>query len=422
MWPFTRAREVKEHPSGAAFYTEWGNAWTRQEQPEKYVKEGYQTNVVVYAAIQEIATAAASLNIEVQNSKGETQEGPIADKALALIDRPNPMQGWPSFCKALFIDRALHGELSMVRFPLKSRQAPTELWHINPMHLQVEPGRRGMPSKYVHEVNGRKIEYDVDNLTGTSDLFFQKTYNPLNYWRGQSPLVAAGLAADTHNVGLMWNYRMLKNGARPSGILRLLSDASADTISKAREYFKRQMQGDLNAGEVPILPNGMEWQDVGKGPVDMDFLNTHKESAKLIARAFGVPLPLIDNDAATFNNMAEAKLRFYTDTVLPQFNEFLEQFSNWLLPAFGKDLRFGVDMDRIPALEIVRDAAYNRAIKAAGNRPILTQDEARQVIGWPELGGAAAVLDPIGDAMLLDGTSGSMDSGDLTKAAKLIYG
>jgi HK97 family phage portal protein len=422
MWPFTRAREVKGHPSGAAFYTEWGNAWTRQEQPERYVKEGYQTNVVVYAAIQEIATAAASLNIEVQNSKGETQEGPIADKALALIDRPNPMQGWPSFCKALFIDRALHGELSMVRFPLKSRQAPTELWHINPMHVQVEPGRRGMPSKYVHEVNGRKIEYDVESLTGASDLFFQKTYNPLNYWRGQSPLVAAGLAADTHNAGLMWNYRMLKNGARPSGILRLLSDASADTISKAREYFKRQMQGDLNAGEVPILPNGMEWQDVGKGPVDMDFLNTHKESAKLIARAFGVPLPLIDNDAATFNNMAEAKLRFYTDTVLPQFNEFLEQFSNWLLPAFGKDLRFGVDMDSIPALEIVRDAAYNRAVKAAGNRPILTQDEARQVIGWPELGGSAAVLDPIGDAMLLDGTSGSMDSGDLTKAAKLIYG
>jgi len=413
---------VKSHPSGAAFFTEWGTGWTQQRKPEVYVKEGYQTNVVVYAAIQEIATAAASLEIEVQDAEGEPVESREADAIRALLDRPNPMQGWPGLCKSLFVDRALHGEMSMVRYPLKSNAAPTELWHINPMHVQIEPGRGGIPSKYVHRVNSKEIAYPVEPLTGASDLFFQKTYNPLDYWRGQSPLVAAGLAADTHNAGMMWNYRMLKNGARPSGILKLMTDAGADTINKAREYFKRQMQGDLNAGEVPILPNGMEWQDVGKGPRDMDFLSTHKESAKLIARAFGVPLPLIDNDAATFNNVREAKLRFYTDTVLPQFNEFLEQLSNWLLPSFGKGLRLGVDMDKIPALEILRDAAYQRAIRAAGNRPLLTQDEARQTLGWPELGGSAAVLDPIGDAMLLDGTSGSMDSGDLTKAAKLIYG
>lgn len=421
MWPFTRAREAKEHPSGAAFFTEWGGGWSQETNRRVYVKEGYQTNVVVYAAVQEIATAVASLKVEVRDDNGQLREDDQAKAALGLLMRPNPMQGWPSFCKALFVDRALYGEISAVRYPLRSNAPPTELWHVSPLHVDVKPGRGGIPSKYVHEANNRKTEYEVDGLTGASDLFFQKTYNPLDYWRGQSPLMAAGLAADTHNAGLKWNYRMLKNGARPSGILRLTADASGDTISKAREWFKRQMQGDLNAGEVPILPNGMEWQDVGKAPRDMDFLQTHKESAKLIARAFGVPLPLIDNDAATFNNMREAKLRFYTDTVLPQFGEFLEQFSNWLAPSFGGNMRFAVDMDNVPALEALRDAAYDRAIKAAGRRPVLTQDEAREIIGWEPLGGAAAVLDPIGDAMLND-SDFSQDSDDLAKAAKLVYG
>ena len=279
--------------------------------------------------------------------------------------------------------------------PENGRGIPAELWPLCPVDIKIEPGSRGVPLRYVHNRNNHETAFPVDQVSGRGRLFFHKRYNPENYWRGQSPLMAAALAGDLHNVGMRWNYRMLKNNARPPGIIKMLAGVSQDSIARAREYFKRAIQGEDNAGEIPMLPDGMEWEAIGQTPADMDYLNTTKEAAKLIARAYGVPLPLIDNDAATFNNVREAKLRFYTDTVIPLFNEFLGQFGNWLLPAYGEGLSFKVDMDAIPALEPLRDAAFNRMIKAAGNKAILTPDEARVALGWEELGGAAAMLDPV---------------------------
>jgi HK97 family phage portal protein len=118
---------------------------------------------------------------------------------------------------------------------------------------------------------------------------------------------------------------------------------------------------------------------------DMDFVTTQKEAAKLIASAYGVPLPLIDNDASTFNNIEQAKERFYTDTILPLFREFLTQLGAWLLPFYGEGLRFQVNEDKIGALESVRGRLFDRMVNAV-NAGILTTDEAREAIGYEPLG------------------------------------
>jgi len=233
-------------------------------------------------------------------------------------------------------------------------------------------------------------------------------YDPLNYWRGQAPLVAAGLAADTHNAGMRWNYALLKNSARPSGLIKLAGDGSGEVVVRLREWFKRAFQGERAAGEIPILTGGAEWVAMDTNPRDMDFVTTQKEAAKLIASAFGVPLPLIDNDASTFNNLEQAKERFYSDTVLPMFNEFLAAFGNWLLPWYGDGLTFGVDLDQVAALEGVRTRKYDRVIKAKA-AGVLTVDETRVALGYEPLGGVAALLDPLAGF-------------DVTKAVEIAYG
>jgi HK97 family phage portal protein len=216
-------------------------------------------------------------------------------------------------------------------------------------------------------------------------MFFMKTYDPLDYWRGQSPLVAAGLAADTHNAGMRWNYSLLKNSARPSGLIKLGEGAGGEVVARLKEWFKRAMQGERNAGEIPVLPHGADWQAMDQTAKDMDFLNTMKEAAKLIASAYGVPLPLIDNDASTFNNIEQAKERFYTDTVLPMAREFLRQFGNWLLPLYGEGLQFQINEDKIGALEGVRTRLYDRMIRAV-TAGVLTEDEAREAMGYDPIG------------------------------------
>lgn len=397
-WPFARKIEVKEHPTGAAFFSPGGPSWARQTNRVAFVEEGYQLNVVVYRAVAEITRSVSDLVIEVTAG-----EDPIeGHAALALLARPNPTQGWDGFIAEAFTNYLLTGEMGIVRYPETGKI--TELWNLNPLYIKVNTGKGGIPAAYVYEQNNVKREFTCDRITGQSQAFFMKMYNPLDYWRGQSPLMAAGIAADTHNAGMRWNYSLLRNSARPSGLIKLTADAGGEVIARLKEWFKAAFQGEHNAGQIPVLPAGADWVPMDNSPKDMDFTTTQKEAAKLIASAFGVPLPLIDNDASTFNNLEQAKERLYTDTVIPLFNSFLAQFGAWLLPAYGEGLAFRVDMDKIGALEAMRTRLYDRMLKAVA-ADVLTVDEARAAMGY----------EPLGD--------GAMQQEDVTKAMKLLaYG
>ena len=147
------------------------------------------------------------------------------------------------------------------------------------------------------------------------------------------------------------------------------------------------MQGSENAGEIPMLSDDAEWVQLSQTAREMDFLSTMRETAKYVASALGVPLPLIDNDASTFNNLEQAKERLYTDTVIPIVNDLLAELNNWLLPRFADGLELRVDMDAIPALEGLRERMFNRAVTAY-DKGLLTLQEARELMGYePEAEG-----------------------------------
>lgn len=381
-WPFTRKREVetKEHPNGAAFMVSGGSAWRRADKSKQYIEEGYQLNVIVYRAVQEVIKAATSIEIELFDTKGKEDVRLDKHPALDLIKMPAPQMTWDAWLTEMLVNRMLQGE--MAALSANETGPPLEIWPINPMHVEVKPGRGGLPSAYVHEVNRHKRTFPVDPSTGDSQMMFSKTYNPSDYWRGQSPLMAAALAGDTHNAGMRWNYSLLKNSARPSGLIRFKQGYPAgDTIQRMREYFKARMQGAENAGEIPMLSDDAEWVSLSQTARDMDFLKTMQETAKYVASALGVPLPLIDNDASTFNNLEQAKERLYTDTVIPLLNELLAELNNWLLPRFGDGLEFRIDMDTIPALEGLRERMFNRAVMAY-EKGLLSLQESRILMGY----------------------------------------
>jgi HK97 family phage portal protein len=404
FWPFAK----KASPVGAAFVMPGMKGWARPDNRKAYVDDGYQLNVIVYRAVREIANAMGDLTLEVFQN-GEAVQG---HPALALMTRPNAAQGGDTFLKETFTNYLLTGEIAIVG----TGESPhAELWNINPLHLEVKPGAGGIPSAYVHKFNNAETTFPVDRITGRSDVFFMKMYNPANYWRGQAPIMAAALAADTHNEGVKWNYKLLVNSARPSGAFVFEGVPGAETVERLREWVQTTQSGSDNAGKPIIAGDGMKWQSMGESPRDMDFMNTQKECAKLVASAFGVPLPLIDNDASTFNNLEQAKERFYTDTILPMANEFLRAFGNWLLPAYGEGLEFRVDLDDVAALEGVRTRTFDRMIRAK-QAGVLTADEARAGIGYPELTPEQRLeLDPVGVAI-------SQADDEIRSAARLAYG
>jgi len=378
VWPF-RKPEVKEHPAGGAFFVNTTSTYSRSGDRRSYIREGYQANVIVYRAIREVVEAAKTIEIELHQGDTILEQHP----ALDLLDQPNPMQAYRQWLTEMIVNRMLFGEAFAVGTP---EGQFAEIWPLNPVDMAVQPGKHGIPAAYVHARGKSEVRFTVDPITGQSEVFFLKTYNPDDYWRGQSPLMAAALAADTHNAGSVWNYSLLKNSARPSGLVRFKGGyPGGETIQRMREYFKTAMAGERNAGEIPMLADDAEFVALSKSPVDMDFLNTMKETAKYVSSAFGVPLPLIDNDASTFNNLEQAKERLYTDTVIPLMEEFMGALSMWLLPRYGEGLEFCLNLDSIPALEGIRQKMFERAVMAY-EKGVLTREESRLMMGYPEQG------------------------------------
>lgn len=381
-FPWFRKLQKKENPVGCALYV--NNGYTYKNRKNKdYAIDGYHVNIIVYRAIREISTGIASVKLDLRID-GEIIEDPSETEVGRLIEMPNPNQGASLFLKNIFNDYLLTGEMFIVQSPATfningEREQPKELWALNPIYMHVKGDKcSGIPEKYIYEQEEKRV-FQVDPLTGESDVFYLKMYNPLSYWRGQSPLQAAGLSVDTHNRGLNWNLSLLRNGGRPSGLMKFEGNPGDDVLNRVREWLKRQNQGDSNAGELPILTDGADYIELGNSPRDMDYISSLKETAKYIASAYGVPLPLIDNDASTFNNLEQAKERLWTDTIIPLYQEFLNQFSKWLSQGFGQEIKLTQDLDSIQALEPLRDRRFDKLVKGINNG-LLTINEAREQI------------------------------------------
>lgn len=367
--------------------------------------EGYNYNVVVYRCVDSIIKAMKGIEISVKQGDKTLEKHDV----LKILKKPNPAQSFQSFITESFINRLIVGEMFVVTGTANdSRRSPVELWNLDPLEVSILPGK-AMPRAYQHKVGGDTKTWMVDQLTGASDVFFWKGHNPdpKDRWRGMSPLFAASLAADTNNAGLRWNYSLLKKGARATGLVKYEGNPDEQTILRLRKWFKETMQGENNAGELAVLTGKGDFQEIGKSPKDMDYIKTLDMTTAFIAMAYGVPLPLVLNDAATFNNYKEAKELFYTDTILPLFEEFLSEFGGWLLPKFGlDDAVLSYDRDSIQALEGIRERRSNRMIGLT-EAGIISPDEARVELGYDPRGGVSdmqyipATMIPMEDAAAL---------------------
>ena len=393
----------KENPVGASLISPSQKAIGGAKEGQALIKEGYQRNVIVYRAIREIATAASSIKLCLFKGEREILQHPILD----LLARPNPLNGQASFLGEIFTNLMITGEIAVVKSGPDTSREIKELWSMNPLDIVIEPGPLGLPMTYIHKKNNREIKFPVDQINGASNVFFMKLYNPLDSWRGQPPLRAAALSADAHNEGLQWNYSLMKNGARPSGVIEAPGAyPGAEVIARLQEWFKNTMQGSSNAGEVGILSGGATFKPMSENAKDMDFIAGMQEFSKYVSTAFGVPLPLIDNDAASYNNMEQAKERLWTDTVIPLVNLFLDSFNSWLAFFYGPGLYLKINEDAIPALEGLRNKRFERTLKAV-DAGLLTVNEGREQIGFER------VNDPNADQIFIYGGKVPLMSADI---------
>jgi len=344
-------------------------------------REGYARNAIVYRAVRLIAESVGGLSYLLYQGAQELTVHPLLD----LIRRPNPRQDGAAFLEAVASHLVLAGNAYIEAVGLAGAGAPNlqvrELYALRPDRMKVVPGPDGWPQAYDYTVGGQTVRFDQS--AALPPILHLSLFNPLDDYYGLSPLEAAAVAVDTHNAAARWNKALLDNAARPSGAL-VYDGADGNVLSAAQfERLKRELtdeyQGTAHAGRPMLLEGGLDWKPMSLSPQDMDFMEAKHAAAREIALAFGVPpmLMAIPGDN-TYSNYQEANRVFWRQTVLPLAARIGAALTQWLAPAFGRDLTLGVDSDRIEALAADRAALWERVTKA----PFLTVNEKRAATGY----------------------------------------
>jgi HK97 family phage portal protein len=376
-----RAPEAKASRTARLVSFESGGRarWTPRDYAA-LAREGFVGNAIVHRAVKLVAENAAAVTFLVYEGTAVRDAHPLLD----LLARPNPRQEGAGFLEAVCSHLLIAGNAYVEAVTIEG--AVRELHALRPDRMRVVPGPDGWPEAYDYVIGARTVRFDQQ--APLPPILHLSQFHPLDDHYGLASLEAAAVAVDTHNSAAKWNKALLDNAARPSGALVYSGPEGAvltdNQFERLKTELEQQYQGTLNAGRPLLLEGGLDWKSMSLSPKDMDFLEAKHNAAREIALAFGVPPMLLgipgDN---TYSNYQEANRVFWRQTVLPFASRVGSALTQWLAPAFGRDIRLEVDTDAIPALAADRAALWEQVTKA----PFLTLNEKRAMTGFAPVEG-----------------------------------
>lgn len=385
------------------------SGWTKRSY-RGYAHEAYEKNVVAYSCVNNISKAVAGIPIIIKVNDKEITSGKLYD----LIHRPNPTQSYKAFMRLACMYRLISGNTYIYNLRVSTKRI-MQMDLLRPDRVRILFIRENEPYAYEYTIAGIVYQYPIDPNTQLSDVLHLKEPNPLCDLYGLSPIGSSIISVEQHNSAVAWNKALLDNGARPPGVLSLVNrnDAAPSptqaTLDDISARLNEKYAGYKNAGKIPVLGFDMEWRNMGMSPTDMDWLNGKNSSARDVCLALGYPAHLLgQTEGSTFNNVSEAKLSLYEDTVIPLAESMYSEIAYYIRKQQGDAIEIVPDLDKVSALTPRREAARKNARDdlTAG---VITTNEARAEGHYDEITGGDDVLVPAGKLPI------NFDMNDMTK-------
>lgn len=399
--------------SYATYYTGNGQVIAYRYITSEEIRQNYKAVAPLNTAVSYLADTAASMPLTLENraTRQYLHDHPVFD----LFDRPNMdyQKTKRALFKALLTWKILEGDAFLILTGDPSSR-PAEIYVPAPSTLRAEiDPNTGYVARYIHETHTQQEIYTRDPL---NDRFFNRARNRELYHitgfttdrampgdrgiNGESDIQSLYYEINQYMHAGMHNLSLLSNGARPSGafVLKTQHGQPATLTEEQYERLKHQMRteytGSGNAGNPLLLDGGLEWQDLGMSPKDLDFGNLRKSAESAIYHKIGVPKELLEPSTTTAGNLANIRLEFYENRVLPLLEDLLDHLSNTLLPRYrgASKLRFAVDRDRVDVLIPAR-VKQRELIE---NSLVMTLNEKREHLHMDSVEGGNKVVDPNG--------------------------
>jgi len=174
---------------------------------------------------------------------------------------------------------------------------------------------------------GREMVFDMDNILHVPGLSFDgiRGYSVISKMR---EMIGLSLGAEEYAA------RYFGEGARPPLALIHPGTLKPEGKKNLKEAWQKAYGGLQGAHKTALLEEGIQVEKIGFPPQDSQMLETRKFQISEIARAFRVPLHMLQElDRSTFSNIEQQSLDFAKYSIGSWIRRFDEYFHIRLLNA-----------------------------------------------------------------------------------------
>ena len=261
----------------------------------------------VQVGVRVRAETLGCLPLHLYQRDGESKKKAVDHPLYRLLhDRPNEWTSAAEFIMQMEQDAITHNN-GAVALANRVGGKVVELLRLHPNSVALRCDPNTLEPIYDVTVNGQeKVAYNwrdilhIPNRSNHSAIYLARE------------AIGLSIAMERHAS------RILGNGGRPSGVLKVKGRLNEDVATRIKTSWNASHGGESSGGTA-ILEEGMEFEPLTFSSVDMQFQDMRAFQVIEISRALGVPPTLMmELGRATWANAEEMAQSFLSFTILPR--------------------------------------------------------------------------------------------------------
>ncbi len=343
---------------------------------DQALTHAYERVIWVYRCVDAIASNASSIPMIVREHDdvdGVSVEDPAINQLFNR--RPNIYETSQQF-RYRVATQALLSRRGVFIEVVRDRSGRAKELHILPNSTTTPiPDAQ----KFVAGYEIQTVTQGIVTLEPEQVIWLRIKPHPTDVYAQMTPLVAAGLAADTDFLARLYNRNFLANDGRPGMLIAVQGQLMQEDAEEIRRRFSG---GPSAAGQTTVIEaDGLSATDMSANPRDVQWQEAVRGSKEDILLAFGVPESVLGNASGrTFDN-ADAEFEiFWTVTMKPFMDAIGAGYDILTEGGLEDDLYVAHDYS---AVDVLQRQERRRHEKAMGeySSGLLTIDEYLQEVG-----------------------------------------
>jgi HK97 family phage portal protein len=296
------------------------------------MRNGYERSIWVYRCVDAIASNSSGVPMvvrEYNDLTGKIIEDPEID--MLFNRRPNSYETAQMF-RYRVATQALLSRRGVFIEVVRNRMG-------RPIELHVLPNGATTPipdaNTYVSGYEVVTLTQGIVTLTPEQVIWLRVKAHPTDVYAQMTPLVAAGIAADTDFLARLYNRNFLANDGRPGMLIAVQGQMG---VEDADELKRRFSGGPSAAGQTTVIEaDGISATDMSASPRDVQWQEAVRGSKEDILLAFGVPESVLGNASGrTFDN-ADAEFEVFWEVTMQPFMDAMASAYDTLTIGGSKD-------------------------------------------------------------------------------------